>query len=59
MEQVVMKDLLSSDEIGEKCFKDFVERRIKAKEEETISIFEPIKRQNIETGLHKKKKQGY
>ena len=33
IEQVVMKGLLSSDEIGEKCFKDFVERRIKAKEE--------------------------
>ena len=57
IEQVVMEGLLSSDEIGEKCFKDFVERRIKAKEEEKISIFEPIKRQNIQTGLRKKKKQ--
>ena len=52
----IINGLLSSQEIGEASLKTFIEERVKATDDIKISIFEPIKRQKLATGLKKEKK---
>ena len=52
----MIKGLLASQEIEEDSYTTFLWQKNKTNRWKKISIFEPIKRHNIETGLKKKNK---
>ena len=53
-DDLIVKGLLKSDEIGEKHLQDFILKRIKINENSAVSFFAPIKNLKLKTGLEVK-----
>ena len=54
LDDLIVKDLLKSDEIGEKHLQDFISNRIKVNENDAVSFFVSIKNPKLKTGLEVK-----
>ena len=54
LDDLIVKGLLKSDEIGEKHLQDFILKRIKVNENDAVSFFAPIKNPKLKTGLEVK-----
>ena len=51
LDDLVVKGLLKSDEIGEKHLQGFILQRIKVNENDAVSFFAPIKNPKLKTGF--------
>ena len=49
LHDLIVKGLLKSDEVGEKHLKDFILKRIKVKENDSVSLIAPIKNPKLKT----------
>ena len=57
IESSIIKGILTSDGVGEKCYQTFAKERLMASEEKKVDYFETIKKNNLKTGLKKTKKK--
>ena len=54
LDDLIVKGLLESDEIGKQHLQDFILKRTKINENDTDSFFAPIKNPKLKTGFEKK-----
>ena len=50
LDDLIVKGLLKSDEIGEKQLQDFILKRIRVNKNNAVSFFAPIKNPKLKTG---------